>query len=1461
MGILGWVGDLFGRRDAADWAAEARDRLGKGKAAKALAAAEKAVALAPEDADMLILRSEMLIAVGDKARAADDLLAALDRQPGRAAPLLPRIEELEASSSEPERLALHAWAGHSEKGDLGRAADRVRRLAGRGNEAVEALRNRCREMIEGGGDRKAALFGLAILAKERGEDAEAVKRIVETAAAGGRGFEPFAERTLAEIVARNPAAPGAVRELAASRLRLGKTAEAQNLVTDFCRKNADAGVVVLRELRGGSPAASAFALELMVGLEQGGPVPAALSILLADGLLDAGRAPEAGAVLLRAVIAHPEAAESILPAAVRAMKADGGLDAFEAHGRAAVLAGDPASALLTVGEFVEQDAERALAIFDVLPAEARGDAAPLVARAKAVLGDHDAGAGELRRWGLGSGGARAADALPHAAAAAQAHPEAPAWGLLHHDLLHAGGDHAGAGRVLAALVDRHPDRAADVAARAEALVEADPAAFEARLAAGRAGLVRATDPGAAIAHFRAALDSGKGREAEVLESLEGGRRFAEGVEPVELFRAGLLLRAGRVDEGLAPLEEIVHRNADRGDEALSILGGFQQGAGAGDARPLFAEHRIRRALDDAEGSVAPLRRAADQFEDRRGEALEALDAVVADAPACRAAHRAGVEVALKLGRPGPEVLKRLETLLDVPTGPKDTEYVSRRAATVQAAGATVQGHRLLVRCHLLAQRGPLVLGEVRKMVALDPGSRAEAAGFLAHHLGKSPGDTEARFQMASIQSSLGDVDAAREALAGAAPRTEEVFAAWQRLLQAYPAHRGARLDLVDALVAERRLDEALEEGGKVVREAGGPGPDVVERIERVLAHSPEYAPALYALADVHHAAGSSGPEIEAYRRVMRLSPREAETILGRLDAILDRDPRCLEAALEVIRLVPKHGKVERAAPEAVRGLAAASTPADAGRIADALKPLEKKLGEDGDFREAMATSLARAGRAAPAVKAWNAILDDSPERAPAAEKELVPLAGLSTEDGVDALRALAVARLLAGRPAEACETADRFLERRRSAAEDARSIFRRALAAHPMSREAADGVARTSVLVGDADAAVAARLHLLKHHPAERRAVGRDLEALRKTFPEHGGAPLALAEHVHLPLDLHDDAAAALEAALALDPSLHRKALELVEVVLARVPKSMLGTRARARALAAAGRADEAVAGFRALADLDPRCLPDALEGFDSVLEDAPAHAEARYRRAEVLVALGRAKDAVEALDALLGAVAAGDEMERRALLMLASARESLEDFDGARDAIRLAGKHHPSESSVPVRLRANRAARLACEAARHRAARVEGQAGDADLDLAEALLEAGDAAAAPTAAGPEPGGGAALSRWRMLRGRAFLRLGAPGDAVDELEKAIEVPGTGEAATPAARDALFYGGMAQLRMGEIVKAIRRLEQAAHVDPAHRRVRDVLDRIYAEERRRLERPTALTEDLETLIAARKAGDRA
>jgi tetratricopeptide (TPR) repeat protein len=777
--------------------------------------------------------------------------------------------------------------------------------------------------------------------------------------------------------------------------------------------------------------------------------------------------------------------------------------------------------------------------------------------------------------------------------------------------------------------------------------------------------------------------------------------------------------------------------------------------------------------------------------------------------------------------------------------------VTRRAAALQAAGPTVEGHRLLVRCHLFAQRWPLAVEEVRRMVALDPGTRAEATGFLAHVVAKAPEAREARFLLASLHAALGAVDPAREALAGATPRSEEVFEAHRRLVAAYPAHRGARLDLLDALVAERRLDEALEEAARVRREAGGPGPDLVERIDRVLSLSPEYAPALYALADEHHAAGAWSEEIEAHRRILRLAPREAETVLGRLDAILERDPRCHEAAVEVVRLVPRHGKPERAAPEARRALREATTPADAARLAEALRPLEKKLGADPEYREVMAAALSRGGKTRPAVEAWDSLLADAPDRAAAAAKDLAPLAAVPGEDGVEALRVLATARLLEGRPEEACDAAERFLAKRPKEPGAARALFRRILETHASSREAADGCARTAALEGDPAAAVEARLHELRHHPGRRREVGRSLEELRVGFPKEAGIPLALAESVRLPLELDDDAAADLEAALDLDPSCHRKALELSEVILARSPKCVGGARARARALAAAGRFDEAVDGFRALADLDSRRLGDALEGLDGILRDAPSHPAARLRRGEVLRESGKPKEAAKALEALLADTAPRDPAGYRVLGELARAREDLWDFAGALEALRQAGERHPSEPSVAPRIRANHGARLVARAASLRSKTEDGKPGEADLDLAEALLEAGDPKAGPAAAGPEPPPGPALARWRTLRGRALLRAGSALDAVEELEAAVQVEGVEEAATPAARDALYYCGLAHLRTGELLKATRRLEQVARVAPGHRRVRDALDRVYAEDRRRLAVPLTHTSDLESM----------
>ncbi len=993
-----------------------------------------------------------------------------------------------------------------------------------------------------------------------------------------------------------------------------------------------------------------------------------------------------------------------------------------------------------------------------------------------------------------------------------------------------------------------------MAGHAEALLGQRPEAFEARLAAARAGLVRGTDPAAAIAHLRAAVEAAPAREAEVLGCLEGAARWTGGVEPLELFHAELVLRAGRLDEGLAHLEEVVLRSPSRGGEALAVLRGFLQGAGAGDSRVLLAEHRVRRSLRDYEGCVVPLRRVADLDEARREEVLRAVDAVVADAPHGRAAHRAGVEIAVRLGRPVPEILRRLESLLDIPTPPRDTEYVTRRTGALQARGATVAGHRLLVRCHVFAGRWPLALEEVRRMVEVDPASRGEAAGFLGHVLAKDPGLREARFLLATIHASLGAADAARQALAGAFPRTEDVFDAYRRLIEDFPSHVGARLDHLLALVAEHRVDDALEEAAKVQALPGGAGPDLVRRIDRILEMAPEYAPALYALADVHHAAADWAKEIAAYRRIIRLSPREAETVLQRLDLVLDRDPRCLEASLEVIRLVPLHQRPERAAPEGRRALESAAAQADIDGVAGALQALERELGEDPGFREVLAFALTRAGRARAAVDAWRALLDRAPDRAAGAVPALETLSAAPGEDGTEAIRVLAVARLLSGRPEGACEAVDLFLKRRPRAVEDGRALYGRVLLAHPGSHEAAAGVARTSVLAGEPGAAVEALLLDLRQHPDRRREVGRTLAELREKFPGEPSIPLAQAEFIQLPLSLLDDAAAALEATLALDPVGHSKVLALAEVILQRDPKSAPGTRTRGRALAAAGRFDEAVPAFRALADLDPRMREDALAGLDSVLEDGPGHPEGQYRRAEILLELGRAKEAVDQAEAQLGGMRPGDPRAFRTLALLATAREALGDFDGALAALRRAAKEHPGEASVPPRIRANRAGRFASRAAEFRGKRVEGRAGEADLDLAEALLESGEALPALTAVGPEPEAGTALARWRTLRGRAFLVLGSGMEALEELEEAAKQKGIEDAKTPGARDSLFFCGLAHLRTGEMLKAIRRFEQVARVAPGHRRVREVLDRVYDEDRRRLERPLAVTADLETLLKA-------
>ncbi|MCK6482266.1 MAG: hypothetical protein L6R43_19605, partial [Planctomycetes bacterium] len=87
-------------------------------------------------------------------------------------------------------------------------------------------------------------------------------------------------------------------------------------------------------------------------------------------------------------------------------------------------------------------------------------------------------------------------------------------------------------------------------------------------AAARAGLAASADPGAVIARFREALEAAPSRAAEVLSCLEEASGWVRGVDPLELLLAERILDAGRVEEGIALLEEVVLRNTARGGDAL-----------------------------------------------------------------------------------------------------------------------------------------------------------------------------------------------------------------------------------------------------------------------------------------------------------------------------------------------------------------------------------------------------------------------------------------------------------------------------------------------------------------------------------------------------------------------------------------------------------------------------------------------------------------------------------------------------------------------------------------------------------------------------------------------------------------------------------------------------------------------------------------------------------------------------
>jgi tetratricopeptide (TPR) repeat protein len=699
------------------------------------------------------------------------------------------------------------------------------------------------------------------------------------------------------------------------------------------------------------------------------------------------------------------------------------------------------------------------------------------------------------------------------------------------------------------------------------------------------------------------------------------------------------------------------------------------------------------------------------------------------------------------------------------------------------------------------------------------------------------------------------VDDAREALRDARPRSEKVFVAWRDLVEAFPSHLGVRLDLIDAQLDERQVDSALEEISRLLNVPNVPIEELVKRVEQMLHVAPEYGPALFGLADVHHAARDWIAEIEACRRILRLAPHEADQILARLDVILAEAPDCLDASLEVIRLVDLHQDFDRVGKEARHALDLVTADADLARIADTLMELEDDFDRDVPYREAFAEALRRAGRSKKAVQAHGLLLALAPERAASVSEGVRLLTEGEGPETNSAYEVLFESVLREGNSEAACEAASTLLERRPDDVAGAYRKFSRVLEAHEESHAAADGKARTAVLKEDPDNAVKAFLHDLRFHPDRRREVGQSLGELREQFADCAAVPLARAEYIHLPLSLLGDAADDLEAALAIDPSLHRKVLRLADTILERDPLLPRGHRARGKALTAAADPTAATAAFVRMAELHPDRFPDALEGLDAVLSNTPGHVEARYRRGRVLLDLERPEDAVEQAESLVASLRPGEEDEYRALVLLAEAREALELYDDALAALRDANERHPKHLDVVPLIRANRVVALEHRAELLRNAPDEARP-DADMDLADTLLAIGRPESALAAVGPIPEKGKPLARWKVIRGKAFLALGRGAAALSELEDALRVRGIQDGKSSVGLNALYVAGRAYLDTGEKVKAIRRMEQVAGVDPQFGRVREALDIIYDEDRRELDRPLEFTVPLESIPEPRR-----
>jgi len=808
--------------------------------------------------------------------------------------------------------------------------------------------------------------------------------------------------------------------------------------------------------------------------------------------------------------------------------------------------------------------------------------------------------------------------------------------------------------------------------------------------------------------------------------------------------------------------------------------------------------------------------------------------------------------ALRVERPTEDVVLLGQTVLQAAISEQVHDAYGLLLERHQATGLGRSGTELLGLMAIELDHLDDAARHFTELLVADPES---ARIGLERVLALEPQRAAARFALVEDLTARRELTAALGLLLAAPERTDTLWAALEALVEIIPPHFES-WDLKSRWLEDaHRWEDLIAHLDRLTGRAGAELPAIDKTLVRITGETAPTPAALWLRVRIARETGRTRDEVDLHHRLAELGPEQFAEIFTRLDGLRQAHATMHDLVMDELKLA---GGAHDLARVLATGRAAVDTPELDARMTEVSIILEElihvpEFTRSRDFLHLAYEVACGIEHRDLAHELFGSLFEFEAEH-PAVRVQLCERWRRNFGDDIPTVVLQVKAMIQANRATASIPHIRRVVELGLATDDDA-DAARRGLPLAEAAAETAPDDPNVHLLASELAATALDPECALRHALSplgngNLQPVLRQLECLNLSFERDPRFAHALAVKVHEPIDRREQVAHCLSTMLDRDPATAREAFEIAERLCAHrpAPPLFLSIRARAAVIVAVGTAKaaaQAVDCLRELLETAGDRAGEVLDRVDQVIAHREESLVAHVLREEALRVLGRPRDARVEIEEEILPRTRNPLDEYMARYRLADALEELGNFGAALDEWRRCARLKPGHQEIPLRIRLN--------FTRHRESQLPATDVGKDLERGVLALWQGAPELALAAVFPADSDDPSVAIARLaVRGNALLILNRHAQLREELLPHLERIPTGGPLLPFDREFLYCLGASSLLTGDESVGLQCLERVARHHPAHRAVRTLLDRHYAERGTGIDALIQVTSTLEEAV---------